>query len=152
MSNKLIRVNINHHGFIASLGCYGPVKNILLNERQINNIKRILGEDKVQLVNPPKKVISPKQAEEMRRVKQKPVMVKPEEIVEIIEVKPEEPKKVEPEVVEEVQPQPEEVPVEEPKEEIQVEEQPKPTPKRRGGRKPAPKKVEEVPAEEPVEE
>ena len=123
MSNKLIRVNINHHGFIASLGCYGPVKNILLNERQINNIKRILGEDKVQLVNPPKKVISPKQAEEMRRVKQKPVMVKPEE-----------------------------VPVEEPKEEIQVEEQPKPTPKRRGGRKPAPKKVEEVPAEELVEE
>ena len=129
MANKFIRVNINHKGFIPILGCFGPVKNILLTEVQVNNIKRIIGEDRVELVNKPKKVITPRQAEEIRKVKQEPMQVNPE-------VRPEEP------IKEEVRPQPikEEVKPE-PTEEKSVEEEPKPAPKRR--RRTTPKKVEE---------
>ena len=143
MANKFVRVNINHKGFIPILGCFGPVRNILLTEIQINNIKRIIGDDKIELVNKPKKVISPKQAEELRRGK----VIEEQPKVEEVKQEPQ------PEPVEIEEPKVEEVPAEETKpEEVQVEEQPKPAPRRRGGRKPAAKKVEEAPAEESVVE
>ena len=85
---KYVRVNIKHNGVIPILGCWGPIKNVLLTEVQAKNIQHVLGEDKVEFINKPKK----------EAPKQETIKIKVEEIVEIKPVQEEQPQ----EVIEEV--------------------------------------------------
>ena len=127
MSKKnYLRVNIMYRGTIPILGCIGPIKNVVITEEQLENIEKIIGPQYTQvIVSKPKKTV----------VKEE---IKVEDVVSIEPVQA---------PVEEVLP---EAPKEEEKvEEVVVEEAPKPAPKKRGGRKPAAKKVvEEAPKEE----
>ena len=102
---KYVRVNIKHNGVIPILGCWGPIKNVLLTEVQAKNIQHVLGEDKVEFINKPKK----------EAPKQETIKIKVEEIVEIKPVQQEaKDTKEEPDQQEQPQEVIEEVKVEEP--------------------------------------